>query len=735
MKFSPIHFLFFINILLISNSAFSESIVSDEDRVLDSLLTVVENAERLGTRIEMRKYSQELIDSANNSSSVNKNCYLGLGNINFGHSFYGPDYEFGLQYFDKAWEYILKCENEDELINYKTAIATYYAIAGQIDTASSLYMDAYNISIETDNYFSWFRINNNLARCFLELNKIEHFKCHIALAQDEALAKNDSNSVASSFRLMGNFYRKIDVKKAESYYEKSIDWSTKKNSPQYRHSLHELARFNKEIGKLDKALHFYEKYIEIEDAITKRRTKISIENIKKEYAIKEAKSKLANLKLEHQLTLEKASNQVKWNWFIVVFSCILLISLIFYYRNFKIQRELGVDLNKKNVLLAASEKKASELAQVKSQFSDTISHELRTPLHGIIGLTSILIEEEKQKLSKDGQGFLENLKFSADYLLNLINDVLEVSKINSKKIQLERKPFNLQFFISNLSSTFKYLVNKNQNRFKIEMDENIPTDLIGDPIRLSQIVINLVGNALKFTKEGEVVLRVKLISETKENVRILFEVKDTGIGIPQNKQKEVFNKFIQIRQNNFGYSGTGLGLPIVKDLLNLLGSQIHLESEIGIGSKFWFEIEFDKGTLTDLNHSEDLVYNKFGLENSKILIVDDNEINLIVSERILEKEGYQVVTCDNGFSAVQILESDDFDLILMDLHMPKMDGVAAVKEIRKGNKQIPIILLTASNVTSNWVEYKTQGFNDFVIKPYDRIDFLQKIVKNIKRVH
>jgi signal transduction histidine kinase len=447
------------------------------------------------------------------------------------------------------------------------------------------------------------------------------------------------------------------------------------------------------------------------------------------------KARLKEVEIERLKERQKIKNQRIFIWIGAFLALVMAIVVIVYYRNYQRQKELTAKLDKHNKMLAKAKAEAEELAKMKSQFSETVSHELRTPLHGIIGLISILESEERFKLSKTGQEYLDSLKFSSDYLLSLINDILQISKIESQKIDLEETPFEIELLIRNLSNSFQFLMDRNKNTFDVQIDEEIPKILLGDAIRLSQVLINLVGNAMKFTKNGSVFLRVATLDKNDQMVKLRVEIEDTGKGIPRIEQKRIFEKFTQIKNQASNLNGTGLGLPIVKELLQLFGSEIHLESEEGKGAKFWFDIEFKISKIQIISNNvlldEDFISNK--KTNQKVLLVDDNQINVIVTQRILEKNHFEVTVCHNGQEAVDELRKNAaYSLVLMDYHMPKMNGDEATKIIRSEGINIPIILLSATDMKSQLQKDDNHGFNDCIIKPYDQYDFLQKVFKYTK---
>jgi len=375
-----------------------------------------------------------------------------------------------------------------------------------------------------------------------------------------------------------------------------------------------------------------------------------------------------------------------------------------------------------------AKEESDKLAKAKAKFFSTVSHELRTPLYGVIGLSTILMEnKELKKHEKD----LKSLKFSADYLLALINDVLQMNKIDSENLTDESTSFDLRELIGTIVSSFEYIKLQHSNKIEVTIDEKIPHLLKGSSVRLSQILMNLIGNACKFTENGTITITAEINNHGYDSVLVQFTVKDTGLGIAKNKLDSIFNEFAQIESTNTNYQGTGLGLPIVKKLLENANSKIHVASEPGKGSTFTFNLLFD--VLHTLGN-ETMIAPKIdtaSLHGKRILIVEDNRINQTVTMKILEKEGVTCEVVDNGVKAVESVKKKAFDLVLMDINMPIMNGIEATRDIRKFNTTLPIIALTAVEIEEIRYRIFDCGMNDIVVKPYDVTKFRQTIAKNL----
>lgn len=406
------------------------------------------------------------------------------------------------------------------------------------------------------------------------------------------------------------------------------------------------------------------------------------------------------------------------------------VLLVLLYNIYKAKNRVNTLLKYRNEQLFKATEEAKRLSQMKSQFIASVSHELRTPLYGVVGLTQLLMEEEN--LSKKEHQYLKSLKFSGDYLLNLINDVLQLSKIEANKVTIANTTFNLKALTKDIVNSFDFQAEIKGNNLLFYFDDAIPTMVKGDSIRLSQILINLIGNAIKFTKEGNVWFSMKMQKRTETDVWVEFIVEDDGPGIPKEKQQEVFENFSQLGRDENVYQGTGLGLSIVKKLVSLLGGDIALQSAKGRGSKFsfvlTFPIDFEAVTEEDVEITPHLLNGK-----NRVLVVEDNKINQIVTQNILQKENFECVIVDNGLEAVEMMKKQDFDLVLMDLNMPMMSGTEASKKIREFNAVTPIIALTALQIDEIKEDLFKSGINDIINKPYDKLEFYQTILKNLNK--
>ena len=484
-----------------------------------------------------------------------------------------------------------------------------------------------------------------------------------------------------------------------------------------------------EKGEFEAAYKSLEKYDNYNAQLFEKDKLAQIEAANARFDVNEYRRNLEISKKEQAYQDELIAKSTEKILIMVVASLILIIILLILNKINQDRKKLIHQLKEKNNQLRDSRDNAERLSKLKTEFLSTVSHELRTPLYGVVGLASLLLDD---KSLKKHESDLKSLKFSADYLLALINDVLQMNKMESNQVKLENIPFNIRELVLSIVNTFEFTRLQNKNKVHYHIDEKIPEDLIGDPVRLSQILMNLVGNAVKFTENGNVFISVKLQARVEDRSVVYFEVKDDGIGIPKSKQKLIFEEFFQLKTSNYNYQGTWLGLPIVKRLLELFDSQIHLKSKEGEGSLFCFSLSLkeDQSPTKQAGFAHEVYLDNLK-EKQKILVVDDNRINQVVTRRILEKQNFECIVASNGVEAIEKASSENFDLILMDLNMPGINGMETTKRIRKFNKHVPVVALTAVEIEEVRNEIYASGMNDIIVKPYDVERFYQIIKRNL----
>ena len=399
---------------------------------------------------------------------------------------------------------------------------------------------------------------------------------------------------------------------------------------------------------------------------------------------------------------------------LLLLGCLFLGALIIkaIYKKIKSNKLLRIKYNK----LEEAKLKAEMTSKTKSNFFSIMSHELRTPLYAVTGITHLLLEENPRDSQ---QQYLKSLKFSGDHLLSLVNNILQANKLEDNTITIGASTFNLKANIDNIIKSFDLLIKDRENELNIAYDTEIPELLVGDSLKISQILINLISNAIKFTKKGTIRLSVEKVDETEEDVQLHFCVQDTGIGIPKEKQEKVFEMFSQNHDAvNEEYQGSGLGLSIVKKLLEVYNSDIHLQSKENVGTTFTFDIRFPKAT-ENIDSNIEIHIDDIDFSHLKMLVVDDNKINQMLTQKILSTKKITADIVASGAEAIEAVKNNYYDLILMDIHMPEMDGYEATTVIRKFNKKVPIIAFTAVSLDDSLPKIVNSGMNDMIIKPFE----------------
>jgi CheY-like chemotaxis protein len=363
-----------------------------------------------------------------------------------------------------------------------------------------------------------------------------------------------------------------------------------------------------------------------------------------------------------------------------------------------------------------------------------MSHEIRTLLNEVIGITNLLLQGNPRE---DQMDFIKTLRFSGNHLLTLVNDVLDYNKMESGKIVFEQARFNLNDFLNDIIRTYSFRSRSKSLEFDIVKENELPSEVTGDSIRLNQILSNLLSNALKFTQKGSIHVILREVERSNNISRIEFLVRDTGIGIPGDKHEVIFDSFSQASPDTTRhYGGTGLGLAICKKLVELQGGKIYVESEPGKGSTFRFSLSFGIPEGADKVPANEASESYSGLEGKRILIAEDNKINFFVANKFLTGWGVNVTHAENGKIALEILEKENFDLVIMDLHMPVMDGIEATRVIRRSDdpriNTIPVVALTAAIMSESHDKIDDLVINDYVLKPFKPRDLFEKILKNIK---
>lgn len=407
------------------------------------------------------------------------------------------------------------------------------------------------------------------------------------------------------------------------------------------------------------------------------------------------------------------------------------IGAVMIARDITEQKRIQNELTEAKIIAETATKNAEEAVKTKQQFLSNMSHEIRTPMNAIIGFTKVVLKTELNAKQKE---YLTAIKMSGDALIVLINDILDLAKVDAGKMIFEKTPFKLNLSIIAMLHLFETKIQEKNLQLITNYDPKIPEVLLGDPIRLHQIILNLVSNAVKFTHKGTITVSVALIKETKDKATLKFSIADTGIGIKEKKINEIFENFTQATSSTSRlFGGTGLGLAIAKQLVEAQNGQMEVKSKVNKGSTFSFTLDFAK-THVDAVLEPEIVELNTDIKDTKILVVEDMELNQLLMKTILDDFGFECDITANGKLAIEKLETKNYDIILMDLQMPEMNGFEATIYIRNVMKlQVPIIALTADVTTVDVEKCRAVGMNDYIAKPVDERLLYSKLIAFSKK--
>ncbi len=638
-----------------------------------------------------------------------------------------------LEYYDKAVFYFEKASND----TLKAAVINnigniYFFRKKDFDKGIDYYNTSIKISEKINNTTSIVLSKLNLTSLYFEKKEYEEGIFHLDYVEKHRNHIRIVDVQGYLNILLGKKFSYLNQNdRAEYYFKEAIKVGETNNSKIYLSDAYkDYAEFLFKTNNYKSAYVYLSKHEVLKSEIFDLEKIKNAKLIGMDIALDETKRQLNIINEEKTLQADNLKKTKIIVALILVFLFMMMFLLYILYRNNIFRRKINNFLESKNEELNSAKEKAEEASKLKTQFISTISHELRTPLYGVVGITNMLSDEHKELADSP---HLNSLKFSARYLLSLVNDLLQINKIEENKVVLENVTMNIADEINMVSNSLSFIATRNNNKVITEVDTAIPEFLVGDKIRLSQILMNLVSNGLKFTQNGEV--RIKAALDRKEDsfCYIRFEVQDTGMGIAEKDLGKIFDKFVQIDRKEDDYQGAGLGLSIVKKLVNLFDSEIFVESKEGEGTRFRFTIAFD----SDMSKVNEIINNiKVDLSTNqvyKVLVVEDNKINQMVTRKIMEKNNFKTVIVDDGYAAIEALSKEPFDVVLMDINMPLINGFETTKLIRKKGISIPIIALTAFAKDEISEEAISAGMNDILIKPFEPSKLIYSIESLVRK--
>ena len=647
--------------------------------------------------------------------------------LNF-EEFYNPDK--GFEYYQKALKHAELAKNDSIRDRINNNIGSYYSYRkNNFKKSIEYHKKALFFSEKIKDSIEIMYTKLNIASANFAINDFKNGIGYLESTKDYVLKSGELEAKISLYSMFGSYYSFFnDNVKAEQNFNEAVNL-TKKNTSKLVDSnvcdvYNDFSKHYEKNKNYEKAFYYLNLHQEIKEKIYNDERIKKVKLAGSEIELSEYKRQIDKIEVEKS----KQSKDLKESKLIVLLFVIILFILLLLlyslYKNNVFREQSNRELKIANEELKIIKEKAEVASQLKTQFVSTISHELRTPLYGVVGITNIILDEHKELVNSP---HLNSLKFSARYLLSLVNNLLQINKIEENKIILENMIFNVSNEINSIVDTLEFIAVKNNNKLIADVDSNIPEFLIGDKLRLSQVLMNLVSNALKFTKDGKVIVTAKLerIEETRHFV--YFSIQDNGVGIAKEDQEKIFEKFVQIERKEGDYQGTGLGLSIVQKLTELFGSKIYLESEEGVGTTFSFTIGFETDETKKNEIINNIVVDLSSNHFYKILVVEDNKINQIVTKKILESNNFKCTILEDGYAAIELLDNENFDVILMDINMPIIDGFDTTKLIRKKGITTPVIALTAFDKQEITEQALSCGMNDIIIKPFEQGKLFQVI--------
>lgn len=645
------------------------------------------------------------------------------------------DFKKAIFFYQKGLTYADKTQNNFIQFSLHCNLASCYCFR-KINFKKGIYHykeALYFVNLLKDDYQIMYA-NLNITSAYFAVGDYINGIGYLKKAEKLISSQDDLESKIMYNSLLGGYYSyKNDFNNSEKHYQTALKFCNE-NTTEFLESnaaevYDDVARMYAKKKDFSSAFEYLEKYSALKDKLYEEEHSQVEKKSGMAIVLEEYKRQINLVEIEKKQQLSLIDKNKKVTLLLFILSTILVLLLLSLYKNYTFKQKTNSFLVKTNKKYQSAKEKAEELLVLKSQFISTISHELRTPLYGVVGIIDI-IKDENPKLAKSEN--MKSLTFSANYLLSLVNDVLQLSKFESRVIQLEDYEFNIFDEINAIFSSSNMLYNKNDNKISFHIDPNIPEFLIGDSCRLAQILINLLDNSLKFTNDGTVTLSIDLIKKEEDFSYLKFKVKDTGIGIAPENQKLIFENFVQLKNQKRSRQGSGIGLSIVHYLIEMFESKIEIESELGKGCAFYFTIKF-KNSSNKEDLSDATSVNPEFLAPINVLLIEDNKINQLVTQKSLMKLNCSVTTVENGLDALNLLDNSIFDLIITDINLPDITGFETTKKIREKNIETPVFAITAHSFEEIKMQAIDSGIDAVFVKPFKIEELAAKISESIRK--
>ena len=651
--------------------------------------------------------------------------------------------EYTVEDTDKAFLSLTKAaEIQRNISDYANLAITYnmrgivHSSKGEYQTALDYFTSAKTKFEEEDLERYLVDVNINKAKVYIKLENYNEAKERLEQAIILANKYDLQKQLSTALIYNGTVMEKLDnIASAFENTERGIDIATSNNiSKNLMDGYLIMSNLYERKKDYENANVYIKKHLKLTDSLLN----ITQDNFSPEKSAQllKAYSQAERQELISQLTEADSTSNIARLTTILSIGLITILSLLTLslYKNNNIRLKTNNMLYIKNDELIVAKEKAELASKTKANFLSTVTHELRTPLYAVTGLTNMLLDENPKP---EQIQHLKSLKFSGEYLLTFINDILQINKIEANKVDLDPEQFNLKTKVENVISALDNSAKNNNTQLHFNYEENLPETFVADQLKISQILINLIGNAIKFTKDGDIWVKISKLKQNKDEYTLRFEIADNGIGISKEKQEHMFESFSQGSiQINRKYGGTGLGLSIVKGLVEILKGKVYVKSELGKGSSFFFEIPLTyapENVIKKEPNSHAKKIEALDLSNIKILVVEDNKINQMITKKILNKMNLNCDIVENGEDAVEHVKKTNYNVVLMDIHMPGISGIEATKIIRSFDKDLTIFALTAVTLEDKMQEFDEAGFTDIISKPFKQEDFEKKLYNALKK--